>query len=180
MRGTGAGAEAERRRRLRELAGLGAQRAAEVLAGFAGANVQAGPLKAGEALAAPLFQTGVIFRVEGPLSGRLALCFDLLSRKSLVRLLLDEDEPEASPDMVASALCELANIVASQTVSAIADVLGAAISISVPELLLERAAARLLELHGERGEAARDLVFVSELTAPGAELRLLLALAPDS
>jgi chemotaxis protein CheY-P-specific phosphatase CheC len=180
MKATGAPEAAERRQQLRELAGLGAQRAAEVLARFAGTNVQTGPLKAGETLAAPPFESGVIFRVEGQLTGQLALCFDLLSRKTLVRLLLDEDEPEASPDMVASALCELANIVASQTVSAIADVLGVSISLSVPELRLERAAARLFELRAEQGGGARELVFVSELTAPGAELRMLLAIAPDA
>ena len=122
----------------------------------------------------------MIFRVEGQLTGHLALCLDLLSRRALVRLLLDEDEPEAPPDMVASALCELANIVASQTVSAIADALGAAISLSVPELALERAAARLWELRAERGEGARDLAFISELSAPGAELRVLLVIAPDA
>jgi hypothetical protein len=65
-------------------------------------------------------------------------------------------------------------------VSAIADVLGASISLSVPELLLERAAARLFELRAGSGEVVRDLVFVSELTAPGAELRMLLAIAPDA
>ena len=46
---------------------LGAQRAARVLAEFAGADVQAGPLRTGEALKAPPFETGVIFRVEGEL-----------------------------------------------------------------------------------------------------------------
>jgi len=168
---------AARRQRLGELAWLGAQRAAEVLAGFAGSSVQAGPLRAEEVLKSPPFETGVIFRVEGKLTGQLALCLDLQSRRALVRLLLDEDEPEAPPDMVASALCELANIVASQTVSAIADVLGASISLSVPELALERAAARVAE---ERAGHARDLIFASELAAPGTELRVLLVIAPDA
>jgi len=173
--------EAEaRRERLRELASLGAQRAAKVFAEFAGASVQAGPLLAGKALETPPFETGVIFRVEGQLTGHLAFCLDLLSRQALVRLLLDEDEPEASPDMVASALCELANIVASQTVSAIADALGATISLSVPELALERAAARLWEVRAERGRGARDLAFSSELSAPGTQLRVLLVIAPDA
>ena len=171
---------AARRERLRELASLGAQRAAKVFAEFAGASVQAGPLRAGEALKATPFETGVIFRVEGQLTGYLALCLDPLSRRSLVRLLLDEDEPEAPPDMVASALCELANIVVSQAVSAIADALGAAISLSIPELALERVAARLWEARAGLGGAARDLAFVSELSAPGTELRVLLVIAPDA
>ena len=122
----------------------------------------------------------MIFRVEGQLTGHLAFCLDPLSRRAVVRLLLDEDEPEAPPDMVASALCELANIVASQTVSAIADAVGAAISLSVPELALERVAARWSELRAEHSEGARDLTFASELSAPGTELRVLLVIAPDA
>jgi len=168
------------RHSLRELASLGAQRAAKVLAEFAGANVEAGPLRTGGALKAPPFETAVIFQLEGQLTGHLAFCLDLLSRRALVRLLLDEDEPEASPDMVASALSELANIVASQAVSAIADALGAAISLSVPELALEGAAARLWEVRAERNEGTRELAFISALSAPGTELRVFLVIAPDA
>ena len=171
---------AARRQRLRALAWLGAQRAARVLAELAGASVQAGELRAAQTLKSPPFETGVIFRVEGQLTGQLAICVDVLSRRALVRLLLDEDEPEASPDMVESALCEFANIVASQTVSAIADAVGGVISLSVPELALERAAARLWEVRAERGDVALDLAFTSELSAPGTELRLLLVIAPDA
>ena len=87
------------------------------------------------------FETGILFEVEGRLAGRLGLFLDPSTRRSLVRLLLDEEEPEAPPDRVESALCELANIVASQTVSAIADALGGSISLSVPRLALEQAGA---------------------------------------
>jgi chemotaxis protein CheY-P-specific phosphatase CheC len=141
--------------------------------------VYAGPLRTGGASKTPPFETGVIFWFEGAIGGHLALCLDLLARRTLVRLLLDEDEPEAPPDMVASALSELANIVASQAVSAIADAVGGAISLSVPELVLERATARLREMRAEREGDARQLAFLSELSAPGAELRLLLVIAPD-
>jgi len=168
------------RHSLRELASLGAQRAAKVLAEFAGANVEAGPLRTGGALKSPPFENAVIFQLEGQLTGHLAFCLDLLSRRALVRLLLDEDEPEASPDMVESALCEFANIVASQTVSAIADAVGGVIALSVPELALERAAASLWEARAERGEVALDLAVSTELTAPGTELRVFLVIAPDA
>jgi chemotaxis protein CheY-P-specific phosphatase CheC len=97
-----------------------------------------------------------------------------------VRLLLDEDEPEAPLDMVESALCEFANIVASQTVSAIADSLGGVIALSVPELALERVAARLWEVRAGRGEVARDFTFTSELSAPAVELSVMLVIAPDA
>lgn len=171
---------AAQRLRLRELASLGAQRAAKVLGELAGMDVYAGPLRTGRALKTPPFETAVIFRVEGELEGHLAFCLDLLARRALVRLLLDEDEPEAAPDMVASALSELANIVASQAVSAIADAVGGAISLSVPELALERAAARLWEMRAEREGEAREQAFLCELSAPGTELRVLLVIAPDA
>jgi chemotaxis protein CheY-P-specific phosphatase CheC len=164
---------------LRELISLAAQRAARVLGEFAGTEVIAGPLRTGRALKTPPFETGVIFRVEGRLEGHLAFCLDPLARRALIRLLLDEDEPEAPPDMVASALSELANIVASQAVSAVADAVGGVISLSVPELALERAAARLWEVCGERESDARDRAFISEISAPGSGLRVLLVIAPD-
>lgn len=178
MRAATTSGAAVRRERLHDLAALGAQRAAEVLAEFAGATVQAGMLRAGNALESPPFETGVIFRIDGQLTGHLAVCFDPLSRRALVRLLLDEDEPEAPPDMVASALSELANIVASRAASAIADALGGIISLSVPDLALERVAARLWEVRAERGEG--DRAFSCELSAPGTELRVLLVIAMDA
>jgi chemotaxis protein CheY-P-specific phosphatase CheC len=165
--------------RLHELAALGAQRAARALGELAGTRVGVGPLRAGDALKPPPFETGVLFEVGGRLSGRLGLFLDALSRRALVRLLLDEDEPEAPADMVASALCELANIVASQTVSAIADDLGGRISLSVPKLVLERAGESFVEARATRGGALSDLAFASELAAPAAELRVLLVFAPD-
>jgi len=165
--------------RLHELASLGAQRAARALGELAGASVGVGPLRAGDAVKEPPFETGILFEVGGRLTGRLGLFLDALTRRSLVRLLLDEEEPEAPADMVASALCELANIVASQTVSAIADNLGGRISLSVPQLVLERAGESFVEARATRGDAASDLAFVSELAAPGAELRVLLVFVPD-
>jgi chemotaxis protein CheY-P-specific phosphatase CheC len=79
--------------------------------------------------------------------------------------------------MVESALCELANIVASQTVSAIADALGAAVTLSVPQLVHERAGAAFV---AARGAAPGGVVFASELASSQAELRVLLVLAPDA
>jgi chemotaxis protein CheY-P-specific phosphatase CheC len=167
-----------RRERLRGLVALGAQRAAGALTEFAGATVQAGGLRGGEALKSPPFETGVIFAVAGRLGGHLAFCLDTLSRRALVRLLLDEDEPEAPPDMVASALGELGNIVASQAVSAIADAVGGSIALSVPDLALEGVVARLQSLRGGRGEG--DLTVSCELSAPESELRVLLVVAIDA
>jgi chemotaxis protein CheY-P-specific phosphatase CheC len=162
---------------LRSLAELGAERAARVLAQLTETRVDVGPLRPGAALAAPPFDTGVIFRMEGGLGGHLGLFLDRASRRSLVRLLLDEEESETPPEMVASALCEVANIVASQTASAIADALDTTISLSVPQLALESAPTRFGEA---RGAAHGGFAVASELASPAAELRALLVFAPDA
>jgi chemotaxis protein CheY-P-specific phosphatase CheC len=180
MKGATRNDAVRRKLRLRELASLGAERAACVLGEFAGGDVHASPLRPATVLKAPPFETGVIFRIDGQLTGTLAICLDQQARRTLVRLLLDEDEPEAPPDMVASALSELANIVASQAVSAIADELRGSVSLSVPQLELERAAARVWEARAERGQHSRELAFVSELSAPGTDLRVMLVIAPDA
>ena len=69
---------------------------------------------------------------------------------------------------------------ASQAVSAIADALGAAISLSVPELVLERGGRARSGRCAPSAGGARELAFISELSAPGAELRVLLVIAPDA
>jgi chemotaxis protein CheY-P-specific phosphatase CheC len=161
----------------RSLAAIGAARAGRTLTTLAGAPVEVGPLRADPALK-PSGGTGILFEVGGRVNGRLGLFLDGLTRRSLVRLLLDEEEPEAPAEMVASALCELGNIMASQAVSAIADALGAAVTLSVPHLVLERAGETFVASGSERGTAAQ--VFATELAAPGAELCVLLVLAPDA
>jgi len=166
------------RGRLRDLAELAAQRAASSLARFAGVFVQASGLRELEPAKLPSFDTGVTFSVEGWLTGHVALFVDSLSRRSLVKLLLDEEEPEAPADMVASGLCELANILASQAVSAIADACGERISLSVPDLSLELASGRFCEARAARGKGAP--AFASELVARDLELRILLVIAPDA
>ena len=165
--------------RLRGLALLAAQRAARSLANFLGAPAQAGEPREMDPVKVPACETGVIFAIDGWLEGHVALFFDALSRRALIRLLLDEDEPEAPADMVASALCELSNILASQAVSAIADAHGERISLSVPDLWLERATGRFCELRAARGPRAGALAFVSEIAARDLELRILLVVAPD-
>jgi CheY-specific phosphatase CheX len=169
--------------RLREIAALGAERGARVLGEFAGVETRSGPPCPPDAAKSPVFESGVVFEVEGALTGHVALLFDAPTRRSLVRLLLDEEEPEAPHDLVESALCELANIVVSQTVSAIADALGSRVTLSVPELALELAPTRLAAARSRRSGgagAAGGLAFANELLAPGAELRVLLVIAPDA
>ena len=165
--------------RLRGLAALAAQRAAGSLTDFLGVPAQAGEPREFEPDKLPGCETGVIFAVEGWLAGHVALFFDALSRRALIRLLLDEEEPEAPGDMVASGLCELSNILASQAVSAIADAHGERISLSVPDLPLELATERFCERRAARGRRAGALAFASEIAARDLELRILLVVAPD-
>jgi chemotaxis protein CheY-P-specific phosphatase CheC len=165
--------------RLRGLASLAAQRAARSLSDFLGAPAQAGEPREFEPAKLPGCETGVTFAIEGWLAGHVALFFDALSRRALIRLLLDEEEPEAPAEMVASGLCELSNIVASQAVSAIADAHGARISLSVPDLSLELATSRFCELRAGRGRREGALAFASEIAARDLELRILLVVAPD-
>jgi chemotaxis protein CheY-P-specific phosphatase CheC len=165
--------------RLRGLAALAAQRAAGSLSDFLGVAAQAGEPREFEPDKLPGCDTGVIFAVEGWLAGHVALFFDTLSRRALIRLLLDEEEPEAPGDMVASGLCELSNILASQAVSMIADAHGGRISLSVPDLSLELATGRFCELRAARGRRAGALAFASEIAAGDLDLRILLVVAPD-
>jgi chemotaxis protein CheY-P-specific phosphatase CheC len=167
------------RARLRELAALAAERAARSLAQFTGLPAEAGVLREAELGKLASYQTGVAFAVEGWFTGHVALFVDAPSRHALIRLLLDEEEPEAPADMVASGLCELANILASQAVSAIADARGERISLSVPDLSLDLAVSRFCELRLERGAGAESLALASEIVVRDLELRILLVIAPD-
>jgi CheY-specific phosphatase CheX len=160
--------------RLRDLATLAARRAARALADFTKSVVRAGPLRESVAGKLPTCDSGVFFAMDGWVTGRLALLFDPLSRRSLIRMLLDEEESEAPPEMVASALCELANILASQAVSAIADARGSLVSVSVPHFEPELASTRFASACGGA------LVLSCEIAASDLELRIVLALAPSA
>ena len=129
--------------RLRELVDAGASGAAAALAALVGRSVfhrtAAGSEGAAE-LAAGRRRTGVFFEVDGHLRGMVALLLDPEACDTIVRNLLGGAAGcDHGPRSSASALCEVGNIVASQTMSAVADTLGARILLSVPKLVSEDA-----------------------------------------
>ncbi|MBM4382925.1 MAG: chemotaxis protein CheC [Deltaproteobacteria bacterium] len=138
-------ASARRIDRLCELTSIGAGHAAGAFAALLGRAWEmrvprARVLEAGE-LDAPLAQlggadasecSGVIFEVQGGLGGVLGLLWPPASRDALLNALLGEN---ASIEAQAqSALQEVANIAASHFATALGQMLGESVLISVPQL----------------------------------------------
>lgn len=118
--------------------------------------------------------TGIVFDAEGDMSGRVAIVLRESERQAAVARMLGRPDPDAG--VAESALRELGNILASQTVSAIADSLGATIMLSVPMLVTESAGDRLSALLAERGAKMRIETEFADAT--GAR-RALLVFVPD-
>ena len=78
--------------------------------------------------------TGILFEAQGDLSGLVAIVLPRSERDLATELMVGQADPERR--LMESALRELGNIIASQTVSAMADSLGATILLSVPTLVL--------------------------------------------
>ena len=151
------------------LAASGAASGATALAHLVGGEARAGRIfqLGPEGLAG--YETGVFFAVGGTIEGAVAVLFAAAARDGLVRAL----GPAAAADP-GSALAEVANIVASQAVGAVAEHLGARVTLSVPRLTPRGAGAAL----------ARALpdgpVFASELGASRTATRTLLVLVPGA
>ena len=172
--------ESRRLRSLREFAELsavGASCAANALGAILGREVAAAApreVAGGRYQPRGRWPTGVIFQADGFLSGLVAI---LLPEPERVTGLAVGEQPD---EAVESALRELGNIVASHTVSAIANDLGGTILLSVPTLVMDDADRVLATLVGERhathcfesdlfdsdGELAAAIVFVPELKGP--------------
>jgi hypothetical protein len=166
----GAGEAAPSAPALPALAARGAARGAEALASLVGDEVGAGPLFAPGPQALAAFQTGVLFELRGALAGAVAVLFSAPSRRALLQAL-----GPAAAAAPGSALCEVANIVASQAVCAIAEGLGASVALSVPRLV-ERGAGAALAGCLEAGGRA----LASELRARGAPVRAWLVVLPGA
>jgi chemotaxis protein CheY-P-specific phosphatase CheC len=95
-------------------------------------------------------------------------------RDRAVEMMVGEADPHDR--IVESALRELGNIIASQTVSAIADSLGATIMLSVPTLVMQGADVVLLSLITQRGSWIR---IETDLYRPQGALSTQLVFAPD-
>jgi len=161
---------------LAELSAIGANCAASALAMVLGRDVIAGALRQVEGAhyrPGVDWSTGVVFEAHGFLSGLVAILLRAPSSGTLGALVAD-DSSEAE---IESAVRELGNIVASHTVSAIADEIGGSILLSVPTLVLEQADAFLTTLAGERKAA---YCFESDLFGSDGERVAAIVFVPDA
>jgi hypothetical protein len=151
---------------LTSLAASGAAQGARALAGLVGGEPWAGALFEPDPGQLGAYETGVAFEIGGALAGEVVVLFTGRVRERLLGALGGRARADA-----ASALREVANIVASQAVSAIADRLGASVTLSIPRLAEPgsgRALARALRSGGR--------ALASELGAGGVGPCALLVL----
>ena len=119
--------------------------------------------------------------MNGDLCGGVALLLVSDSRDRVVRSLLGVDrEADVDPDAAFSAVGELGNIVASRTISAMADTLGARILLSLPNLATERAEFALESWVSEHRRRGPVLRFEIELADIEGSFRALLVFVLDS
>ncbi len=122
------------------------------------------------------WSTGVIFQADGELSGLVAILLPAASRDIIAERLICGDNPVNCHSAVESALRELGNIVASQTMSAIADRLGGRILLSVPLLVLEGADTAFASMLHDRGA---ERCVECELTDSARDIQVRLVFAPE-
>jgi chemotaxis protein CheC len=166
--------------RLRELAHIGASWAASAFARLASRTILTrvpvvhGPdrfRKRGE------WTTGIFCDIEGTLSGVVAVFMPPTTRDAVVSLLCGR--PEVPQELAASALSEFGNILASQTVSAIADTLGVRILPGLPELVIRDAESALQARMSPRHRPPAPLYIESELFDRQGDFRALHVLLPQ-
>jgi chemotaxis protein CheY-P-specific phosphatase CheC len=177
----GAGRETQARDEaaLRELAGVGSASAAALLTRLLGCSVREGSPAArdrGTWRPALAWQTAILFDAEGALAGRLAVLLSSDASDRIVRKLVGELH-EAPEGVDESALREFGNMIASKTVSAIVDVLGGRILISIPHLVSDADDAALRS--GMDGRGATLCIETALYHADGTACAALV-LIPDA
>ncbi len=116
---------------------------------------------------------GVYFDLEGDLAGSVALLLRRAPRRAAPAA------GEGGGESPIPLLLELANIVASQVVSAVADALPGRILLSVPKLVSGSAERELLRRAGSLVHPADALRIELPFAAPAAEPEMLLVLLAD-
>ncbi|MBW2716235.1 MAG: chemotaxis protein CheC [Deltaproteobacteria bacterium] len=168
------------RESLYELTSIGASHASSAFAMLLGrAMAPSAPMfhEADEYRADESWTTGVIFRADGELSGLVAILLSTASREVVTERLVRWEEVGDSPQTAESALRELGNIVASHTMSAIADKLGGRILLSVPLLVMEDADSEFASMIRESGA---ERCVECELTDSAREINVRLVFVPGS
>ena len=151
------------------LAASGAAGGAAALAGLLGGKPRAGPLFAPGSAELAAYETGAFFAVDGAALGAIAVLFDAGAGERLLRPL----GPAATADP-RSAFSEVANIVASQAVCAIAEGIRGRVALSIPRLALAGAGAEIARILGSGGAGLASVLSASN----GA--RALLVLLPGA
>ena len=168
----------EERERLYELTSIGASHASMAFAMLLNrAIAPSAPVfrEADEYCAGDSWSTGVIFQADGELNGLVAILIHIASRDVIEERLIRWEEYGDPHQSVESALRELGNIVASHTMSAIADRLGGRILLSVPLLVMEDADTAFASMFRERGA---ERCVECELTDSEREIQARLVFVP--
>jgi chemotaxis protein CheY-P-specific phosphatase CheC len=169
----------EERETLYELTSIGASNASSAFAMLLDcAMAPSAPVfhEADEYCAGDSWTTGVIFRADGELSGLVAILVHIASRDLIEERLIRWEKYGDPHQSVESALRELGNIVASHTMSAIADRLGGRILLSVPLLVMEEADTAFASMFRERGA---ERCVECELTDSAREIQARLVIVPE-
>jgi len=168
-------------RQIRRLAYLAAGQAASSFAAFLGEDLRALEPRlcaSSGAATAGRGETGVIFEVKGAVNGLIALLLPEGGREWLSSALCPGQDPEGP--MAASALGETGNIVASHAVSAMADHLGATVTLSPPTLAPSHADRVFGEMLDQRRVRFEGVATQTELCSSTGARRALLLFAPDA
>ena len=168
-------------RQVRRLAHLAAGEAASAFAAFLGEDLRALEPRlcaSSGAATAGRGETGVIFEVKGAVNGLIALLLPQGGREWLTTALCPGQDPEGP--MAESALGETGNIVASHAVSAMADHLGATVTLSPPTLAPFHADRVFGKMLDERRARFEGVATQTELCSTDGARRALLLFAPDA
>ncbi|MBT38415.1 MAG: chemotaxis protein CheC [Myxococcota bacterium] len=158
--------------RPRELARLGAGAAAASFGALLGHGFRVREPSLAQPAAIGSADTGIVFEVAGSVSGLVALLFSSSGCDTVCDCLGAGDATERR-----SALREVGNIVVSRAVSAVADHLGARVTLSVPVLVNGDAGRTLDRLLSRRGDG---VIITTELRADGGEPNVLFVIAQDA
>ena len=170
----------EERERLYELTSIGASHASmafTMLLDRAIAPSAPRFLKADEYCADDSWSTGVIFQADGELTGLVAILLSVASCDMVAERLIRGEHSDDPGEAIESALRELGNIVASHTMSAIADRIGGRILLSVPVLVMKDADSAFVSMFRERGA---ERCVECELTDSARDIRVRLVFVPES
>ena len=178
--------------RLKDLAALGTERAAEGLSGMVDQpvlietmGVEQVTLAEAQDLAGNPQDTvaAVYLEFEGDLNGNIVLVFDVPSALVLVDLLMLQ-EPGTSTeidDMAISALGEVGNQAGSAFLNALADAMGLTVMISPPAVLIDMAAAVLNTIVAQASMESDEVIAIrTSFSVSGQALTGFFLVLPDA